>query len=64
MGPQLSTEVPKDKMATDTASPEIAREPSRLPRAKGKFISNVLTLMTGNGLSQLINIAGTLVWAR
>ncbi len=64
MGPQLSTEVSKDKMATYTASPEIAREPSRLPRAKGKFISNVLTLMTGNGLSQLINIAGTLVLAR
>ncbi len=64
MGPQLSTEVSKDKMATYTASPEITREPSRLPRAKGKFISNVLTLMTGNGLSQLINIAGTLVLAR
>jgi O-antigen/teichoic acid export membrane protein/SAM-dependent methyltransferase len=64
MGSQLSTEVSKDKMATDTASPEVAQEPSRLPRAKGKFISNVLTLMTGNGLSQLINIAGTLVLAR
>src|SRR6266404_5681692 len=64
MGPQLSTEVSKNKMAIDTASPEIAREPSQLPRAKGKFISNVLTLMTGNGLSQLINIAGTLVLAR
>jgi O-antigen/teichoic acid export membrane protein/2-polyprenyl-3-methyl-5-hydroxy-6-metoxy-1,4-benzoquinol methylase len=64
MGLQFSTEVSKNKMVTDTASPEIIKEPSRLPRAKGKFVSNVLTLMTGNGLSQLINIAGTLVLAR
>src|SRR6266852_9405050 len=61
---QFSTEVSKGKMVTDTASPKISQEPSRLPRAKGKFISNVLTLMTGNGLSQLINIGGTLILAR
>jgi O-antigen/teichoic acid export membrane protein/SAM-dependent methyltransferase len=61
---QFSTEVSKDKMVTDTTSPKISQEPSRLPRAKGKFISNVLTLMTGNGLSQLINIGGTLILAR
>jgi O-antigen/teichoic acid export membrane protein/2-polyprenyl-3-methyl-5-hydroxy-6-metoxy-1,4-benzoquinol methylase len=49
-------------------SPEVIPQSSgpspRLPRASGKFISNVLTLMTGNGLSQLINIGGTLLLAR
>jgi O-antigen/teichoic acid export membrane protein/SAM-dependent methyltransferase len=34
-----------------------------LPRASGKFISHVLTLITGNSLAQLINVAGTLLLA-
>jgi O-antigen/teichoic acid export membrane protein/SAM-dependent methyltransferase len=64
MGLQFPTEVLKETMISDTASPQGAPEPSRLPRASGKFMSNVLTLITGNGLSQLINIAGMLVLAR
>src|SRR3984893_13151187 len=64
MGLQFPTEVFKATMISDKASPQGAPEPSRLPRASGKFMSNVLTLVTGNGLSQLINIAGTLVLAR
>src|SRR3984957_8395448 len=35
-----------------------------LPRASGKFISHVLTLITGNGLAQVINVIGTLLLAR
>ena len=35
-----------------------------LPRAHGRFISHVLTLMTATVVAQLINIAGTLVLAR
>src|ERR1700733_3894127 len=34
-----------------------------LPRASGKFISHVLTLITGNGLAQVINVVGTLLLA-
>src|ERR1700686_564818 len=64
MGLQFPTEALKETMISDTASPQGAPEPSRLPRASGKFMSNVLTLITGNGLSQLINIAGMLVLAR
>ena len=51
-------------MVSPAALPQNALQDSRPPRASGKFISNVLTLITGNGLSQLINIAGTLVLAR
>src|ERR1700680_2879364 len=51
-------------MVSPAAIPQNARKDSRLPRASGQFMSNVLTLITGNGLSQLINIAGTLVLAR
>lgn len=36
---------------------------SHLPRASGKFISHVLTLITGNGLAQVINVVGTLLLA-
>src|SRR3984893_3522832 len=64
MGLQFPTEVFKATMISDKASPQGAPERSRLPRAPGKFMSNVLTLITGNGLSQLVNIAGTLVLAR
>src|SRR5580704_15295476 len=35
-----------------------------LPRASGKFISHVLTLITGNGLAQVVNVVGTLLLAR
>jgi O-antigen/teichoic acid export membrane protein/2-polyprenyl-3-methyl-5-hydroxy-6-metoxy-1,4-benzoquinol methylase len=51
-------------MISPAAIPQNVQEDVRLPRAPGKFISNVLTLVTGNGLSQLINLAGTLVLAR
>ena len=35
-----------------------------LPRAPGKFVSHVLTLITGNGVAQVINVVGTLLLAR
>src|SRR5579872_1263244 len=60
---QFPTEVFKTTMDSREAIPKTSQQGSRLPRASGKFISNVLTLMTGNGLSQLINIAGTLLLA-
>ena len=44
--------------------PENASENSHLPRASGKFISHVLTLITGNGLAQVVNVIGTLLLAR
>ena len=50
-------------MASSANSPEIP-ERTRLPRASGKFISHVFTLITGNGLAQLVNVVGTLVLAR
>ena len=34
-----------------------------LPRASGRFISHVLTLITGNGLAQVVNVVGTLLLA-
>ncbi len=34
-----------------------------LPRASGKFVSHVLTLITGNGVAQVINVVGTLLLA-
>src|SRR3984957_14681752 len=34
-----------------------------LPRTSGKFISHVLTLITGNGLAQIVNVVGTLLLA-
>jgi lipopolysaccharide exporter len=37
---------------------------SQLPRTSGKFISHVLTLITGNGLAQVVNVVGTLLLAR
>lgn len=40
-----------------------SHESSRLPRASGKFISHVLTLITGNGLAQMVNVVGTLLLA-
>jgi lipopolysaccharide exporter len=36
---------------------------SHLPRASGKFIAHVLTLVTGNGLAQVVNVVGTLLLA-
>ena len=44
--------------------PKIAPEDSQLPRAPGKFASHVLTLITGNGLAQIVNVVGTLLLAR
>jgi lipopolysaccharide exporter len=44
--------------------PENPRDSSHLPRASGKFISHVLTLITGNSLAQVINVVGTLLLAR
>lgn len=44
--------------------PESVRENSHLPRSSGKFISHVLTLITGNGVAQIINVVGTLLLAR
>ena len=64
MGFQFPRGVFKRTMVSPAAIPQNARQDSRLPRASGKFMSNVLTLITGNGLSQLINIAGTLLLAR
>jgi hypothetical protein len=40
------------------------QQDSRLPRASGKFVSHVLTLITENGLAQAINVLGTLLLAR
>ncbi|MGH9859751.1 MAG: lipopolysaccharide biosynthesis protein, partial [Candidatus Acidiferrales bacterium] len=34
------------------------------PRGRGRFTRHVLTLMTGNGVAQAINVAGTLLLAR
>jgi len=59
----FSTGVFKKQMVSPAAIPNDAELGSRLPRAPGKFISNVLTLITGNGLSQIINVAGTLILA-
>src|SRR5579864_924877 len=59
----FSTGVFKKQMVSPAAIPNDAEQGSRLPRAPGKFISNVLTLITGNGLSQIINVAGTLILA-
>src|SRR4029077_7946221 len=47
-----------------TSIKENARSGSRLPRASGKFISHVLTLIAGNGLAQAINVGGALLLAR
>ncbi len=44
-------------------SSEDSRRQTHLPRASGKFISHVLTLITGNGLAQAINVVGTLLLA-
>ena len=44
--------------------PENVSGNSHLPRASGKFLSHVLTLITGNGLAQVINVVGTLLLAR
>ncbi len=52
-------------MATDSPNniSANAQRGSHLPRASGKFISHVLTLITGNGLAQVINVMGTLLLA-
>src|SRR4029077_10925114 len=47
-----------------TSIKENARSGSRLPRASGKFISHVLTLIAGNGAAQVINVGGALLLAR
>jgi lipopolysaccharide exporter len=54
------------KMPTKSPNnfPEDGPTTSHLPRASGKFISHVLTLITGNGLAQVINVVGTLLLAR
>jgi len=48
---------------TVTNNSEGAKPSSHLPRASGKFISHVLTLITGNGLAQAVNVVGTLLLA-
>jgi lipopolysaccharide exporter len=47
---------------TTRASKETHKN-AHLARAPGKFISHVLTLITGNGLAQIVNVAGTLLLA-
>jgi O-antigen/teichoic acid export membrane protein/SAM-dependent methyltransferase len=39
-------------------------ENTHLPRASGKFVSHVLTLITGNSVAQIISVVGTLLLAR
>ena len=51
-------------MDTVTIPANPSRDLRRLPRSQGKFISHVLTLITGTGLAQVINVLGTLVLAR
>jgi lipopolysaccharide exporter len=53
-------------MATNrlTSVPRNPDRDTRLPRATGKFISHVLTLITGNGVAQLISVGGALLLAR
>jgi O-antigen/teichoic acid export membrane protein/2-polyprenyl-3-methyl-5-hydroxy-6-metoxy-1,4-benzoquinol methylase len=46
-----------------TNSSEGANQTPHLPRASGKFISHVVTLITGNGLAQAVNVVGTLLLA-
>jgi lipopolysaccharide exporter len=53
----MPTEVPENILAD-------AHKDVHLPRASGKFISHVFTMITGNGVSQLINVVGTLLLAR
>ena len=51
-------------MATgSTTNPAGSAPEPHLPRASGKFVSHVLTLITGNGLAQAVNVAGTLLLA-
>jgi lipopolysaccharide exporter len=64
MGSLFPTEVRKARMPTPEAIPGSTQQDSRLPRASGKFVSHVFTLVTGNGLALAINILGTLVLAR
>lgn len=51
-------------MTTSSGFTENAQKNSHLPRASGKFISHVLTLITGNGLAQVVNVGGSLLLAR
>src|SRR3954466_7196530 len=39
-------------------------EVAALPRAKGGFVRHVFTLITGNGIAQVINAVGALALAR
>ena len=50
--------------ATPSNINENVQTNSHLPRASGKFISHVLTLITGNGLAQIINVGSALLLAR
>jgi O-antigen/teichoic acid export membrane protein len=52
-------------MATRTPvhSSDDAQRHLHLPRTSGKFISHVLTLITGNSLAQGVNVVGTLLLA-
>jgi lipopolysaccharide exporter len=43
---------------------ENGQENTLLPRASGNFISHVFTLITGNGVAQVITVVGTLLLAR
>jgi lipopolysaccharide exporter len=53
------------KMATEVQNNSAkSTKSSQLPRTSGKFISHVLTLITGNGLAQVVNVVGTLLLAR
>ena len=49
------------RQTNNSAEPQ--KPHTHLPRASGKFISHVLTLITGNSLAQVINVVGTLLLA-
>lgn len=50
-------------MATHTLN-QAGEKTGQLPRARGRFISHVLMLVTGNGVAQAISLIGTLLLAR
>jgi O-antigen/teichoic acid export membrane protein/SAM-dependent methyltransferase len=59
----FSTEVSKTTMITPDAITN-TESAEQLPRSQGKFLGHVLTLITGTGLAQVVNVLGTLVLAR
>jgi O-antigen/teichoic acid export membrane protein len=60
----ISTGVTNMTPIPRTGVPQNVDGNARLPRAAGKFISHVLTLITGNGVAQVINVGGALLLAR